>query len=159
MACDQTGVTVHEGELDREDVRVLLAHHIAEMSSASPREACHVLEADSLRDSAICFVSLRDSQEKLLAIGALKRLGAAHGELKSMRVAGKALGQGIGSLLLGHLIAMARDAGMKRLSLETGNASLFDPAVRLYERHGFERCAPFGDYRETPFTTFFTLEL
>ena len=158
MACDQTGITVHEGELDREDVRALLAHHVAEMSGASPREACHVLEADSLRDPAIRFVSLRDGAGQLLAIGAL-RLDVGHGELKSMRVAPAAIGNGVGSLSLRHLIAIARDAGMKRVSLETGNATLFEPAVCLYERHGFERCGPFGDYRDTPFTTFFTREI
>ena len=156
MACGQTDLSFHEGELDRDDVRALLTHHVAEMSGASPREACHVLEADSLRDPAIRFVSLRGAAGQLLAIGALKRLDVGHGELKSMRVAPDAVGKGIGSLLLGSLIAIARDAGMKRLSLETGNAALFDPAVSLYERHGFERCGAFGDYRPTPFTTFFT---
>lgn len=155
MACDQTNLSYHEGELDREDVRALLAHHVAEMSGASPREACHVLEADSLRDPAIRFLSVRDGGQ-LVAVGALKQLDAAHGELKSMRVAPPAVGQGIGKALLQHLVDLARKEGLSRLSLETGNSTLFTPAINLYERNGFEPCGPFADHRETPFTLFYT---
>ena len=47
--------TFHEGELDRADVRALLAQHFAEMSAGSPPSACHVLAADALDDPAIRF--------------------------------------------------------------------------------------------------------
>jgi putative acetyltransferase len=29
----------------------------------------------------------------------------------------------------------------------------------LYEKEGFERTGPFGDYADTPFTRFFTREI
>jgi putative acetyltransferase len=145
-----------EGELDRADVRDLLQHHFAEMRADSPPEACHVLPIDGLRGPDTRFLSLRDSDGRLLGVGALKTLEPGHGEIKSMRTHPKALGQRIGSAILGHLVEMARNGGMTRISLETGNSPLFAAANRLYERSGFVRCGPFGGYSDTPFTHFFT---
>ncbi|QNN66151.1 GNAT family N-acetyltransferase [Sphingomonas rhizophila] len=146
---------VHEGELDRDDVRALLTFHFKQMRAGSPRDACHVLDLDSLRDPAIRFFSLREA-DRLLGIGALKTLDATHGELKSMRTEPEALGRGVGGRMLAHLIETAQEMGLTRLSLETGNTELFAAANRLYERDGFEHCAPFGDYKPTPFTHFYT---
>ena len=145
-----------EGELDRDDVRALLALHFTEMRAESPPSACHVLPVDTLRDPAIRFFSLRDESDNLLGIGALKTLDPGHGEIKSMRTASGALGKGIGGALLDHLIKVARQMGMTRLSLETGNSPLFAAANRLYQRDGFAPCGPFGGYPDTPFTLFYS---
>lgn len=66
---------------------------------------------------------------------------------------------GIASLLLTHIVAQARSAGFTRLSLETGAADNFLPARRLYEKFGFEYCAPFGEYRADPNSAFMTRTL
>ena len=146
--------TFHEGELGTGDVRALLAHHFAEMTAGTPPSACHVMPADALADPSIRFFTVRDDDGTLLGCGALKRLAGDHGELKSMRTADAALGRGVGGAMLNHLITVARAQGMTRLSLETGNS--FAAANRLYQREGFERCGPFGGYRPTDFTTFYT---
>lgn len=150
--------TIHEGELGHDDVRVLLAQHFAEMRAGSPPSACHVLPVDGLRMPEIRFFTLRENGA-LMGCGALKRLEPGHGEIKSMRTANAALGRGVGKALLDHLVATARAEGMTRLSLETGSTQQFAAALRLYEREGFERCGPFGGYRDTPFTRFFTKEI
>lgn len=150
------GWSFHEGELAQADVRALLAHHVAEMNAGSPPSACHVLAADALADPAIRFFTVRDEAGALLGCGALKTIDATHGELKSMRAAPFVLGRGVGSAMLDHLVKVARGTGMTRLSLETGNSKLFDAANRLYQREGFARCGPFGTYRATPFTSFYT---
>lgn len=159
VACGQTSWAVHEGELGREDVRALLAHHVAEINAGSPPSACHVLAADALADPAIRFFSLRNEEGALLGIGALKALAPDHGELKSMRTVSAALGRGVGSAMLDHLVATARAAGMTRLSLETGNSPLFAAANRLHQRDGFMPCGPFNGYRDTDFTLFYTREI
>ena len=159
MPCGQTSWAFREGELDRDDVRALLAHHVAEMNAGSPPSACHVLAADALADPAIRFFILRDEGGALLGTGALKALDPGHGELKSMRTAPAALGRGVGSAMLAHLVATAKAAGMTRLSLETGNSPLFAAANHLYRRDGFTRCGPFGGYRPSDFTLFYTREL
>ena len=66
--------TIHEGELDRDDVRALLAQHFAEMTAGTPPSACHVMPADALRDPTIRFFTLRDNDASLLGCGALKCL-------------------------------------------------------------------------------------
>ena len=149
---------IFEGELDLDDVRALLSHHFSEMRASSPPEACHVLPIDGLKVPAISFFTLRENGV-LLGCGALKQLEPGHGEVKSMRTADAALGRGVGKALLDHIIMIARSAGVKRLSLETGSTELFAAANRLYERKGFELCGPFGDYADTPFTRFFTKEI
>lgn len=151
--------TFHEGELDRDDVRALIAQHFSEMRAGSPPSACHVLTADSLKDPTIRFFTARDVDGSLLGCGALKRIADDHGEIKSMRTVDAALGRGVGSAILGHITAMARVSGMKRLSLETGNTDVFAPANRLYVRDGYRECGPFGGYRPTDFTTFYTREI
>ena len=148
--------TFHEGELDRADVRALLALHFAEMTAGTPPSSCHVMPADALADPAIRFFTIRDENGVLLGCGALKRLAEDHGEIKSMRTANPALGLGVGSAMLDHLTTVARSMGMKLLSLETGNSPAFAAANRLYQREGFERCGPFGGYRPTDFTTFYS---
>ena len=159
MDCGQSDWLICEGELDLADVRALLDHHFAEMRADSPPEACHVLPIDGLRVPGIRFLSLRDSRGRLLGVGALKSLEPGHGEIKSMRTHSNALGRGVGRAMLERLIDLARSLGMNRLSLETGNSSLFAAANRLYETSGFVRCGPFGDYPDTPFTHFYTREI
>ena len=149
---------IFEGELDHADVRRLLSQHFSEMRSGSPPEACHVLPIQGLMVPEIRFFTLREDG-LLLGCGALKRLATGHGEIKSMRTADAALGRGVGKAMLDHFVAVARGEGISRLSLETGSTEQFAAATRLYEKEGFQRCGPFGDYPDTPFTRFFTREI
>lgn len=151
--------TIHDDDLHRDDVRALLAQHFAEMRADTPHDACHVMTADALEDPAIAFLSLREPDGRLAAVGALRRLDAHHGEIKSMRAADAARGTGAGKAMLDALIERARAMGMTRLSMETGNSPLFAAANRLYEGAGFARCGPFAGYKATPFTHFFTREI
>ena len=146
------------GDLDSADVQALLELHFSSMRSNSPPEACHVLPADGLRDPALTFWSMRQDGD-LLGVGALKELSPQHGEVKSMRTAPEALGRGVGSAILGHIVAEARGRGYKRLSLETGSTEPFAAALHLYQREGFTPCEPFSGYEPTPFTRFFSRTL
>jgi len=94
-----------------------------------------------------------------VAVGALKRLSASHGEVKSMRTAAAARRRGVGVAMLQHIITAARDRGITKLSLETGSWPFFRPAVALYKRHGFVECPPFGDYMLDPSSIFLTREV
>ena len=147
--------TFHSGGLDCEDVQCLLTFHFEQMRGTSPPEACHVLPIEGLRDPTVSFWSLREDGQ-LLGVGALKQLSISHGEVKSMRTAPEALGRGVGSAVLDHLVAEARRRGYTRLSLETGSTEPFAAALRLYQREGFVPCGPFRGYKDTPFTHFYT---
>jgi putative acetyltransferase len=153
------GLRFLSGELDREDVRALLAEHLAGMHANSPPQSVHALPIEGLRREGVTFFSARDGDGKLLGIGALRELDGEHGEIKSMRTASDALGRGVGTAMLRHLLTLARERGYRRVSLETGTPEAFAPARRLYERHGFALCTPFADYREDPFSCCMTLAL
>jgi putative acetyltransferase len=151
-------LTFHAGDLDSADVCALLAWHFDQMRTTSPPEACHVLPANALADPSIVFWSARNDGN-LAGIGALKRLGHDHAEVKSMRTVPAYLGTGVGRAILRHIIDEARRRGYRRLSLETGSAASFAAAIRLYETEGFVSAGPFANYVETPFTRFFTREI
>lgn len=140
-------LAIRAGGLDHPAVLALLRVHADGMLAASPPDACHFLDLSGLQRSDVSFYSAWDGDD-LAGIGALKRLDADHGELKSMRVAASHLGRGVGRALLDHLIEQARAAGMTRLSLETGTTPPFAPALALYASAGFQPCAAFGDYRD-----------
>ena len=142
-------------DLSGEPTRALIARHLAGMRANSPPESIHALEIDKLRGPDVTFWSVW-LEEEIAGCGALKRLDALRGELKSMRVADAFLGRGVGRALLEHLIGEARARGMESLWLETGSAAAFIPALRLYESAGFVRCGPFDGYTDDPFSVFMT---
>jgi putative acetyltransferase len=140
------------------DIRELLERHLTFAHTHTPPHDVHALDIDGLLDPAVTFYSYRlDGQ--LLGVGALKQLDPRHAELKSMHTAAEARGRGIGRAILSHLIAVARDRGCRRVSLETGTVAAFTPARSLYASAGFEPCGPFAEYRPRPSNTFMTLSL
>jgi putative acetyltransferase len=140
------------------DVYALLERHLAFCRATSPAEDVHALDLDGLLDPDVTFFSVRRDGE-LLAIGALKQLDPAHGELKSMHTAAVARGQGAGRALVDHLLAVARQRGYRRVSLETGTMDAFGPARSLYQTAGFTEYGPFGTYWASPNSTCMTLSL
>ena len=147
-----------EDDLSGAPVRALLEVHFAGMLANSPAESCHFLDFDGLRAGDVTFWSIHKG-DHLAGCGALKRLDAAHGEIKSMRTAEAFLRQGVAARMLDHIMDQARERGLARLSLETGSSAAFEPALALYRTHGFTDCDPFADYRPDPFSRFMTRAL
>ncbi len=145
-------------DLEGEAIRALIARHLRGMREHSPPESVHAFDLSGLRDPAVTVWSVW-ADGALAGMCALAELGDARGEIKSMRVADDHLGRGVGRAMLAHLVAEARRRGMTSLWLETGSAPAFAPALRLYERAGFQRCGPFGAYVDDPFSIFMTLRL
>lgn len=127
------------------EIEALLEEHLRDMRSVSPPDSTHALDLEGLRRAEITFWTAWKAG-RLLGCCALRELDAAHGEVKSMRVARDQRGKGIGARLVVHLIEVAKTRGYSRLSLETGAMPFFAPARRLYQRHGFVECEPFGAY-------------
>lgn len=146
---------IRDGDLGDPRVVTLLAEHVATARAATAPGSAHALDLDGLRSPDIRLWTIWEDGV-LLGVGALKRLAADHGEVKSMHVAMAARRRGAGAAMLAHIAAAARAAGMTRLSLETGSWDYFAPARALYARHGFLPCGPFGAYREDPNSVFMT---
>jgi putative acetyltransferase len=145
-------------DLSGPGIAALLREHLEEMRSITPPESTHALDLDGLRRPEVTFWSVYDGAE-LVGCGALKELDAVSAEVKSMRTAAAAQRRGVGSAVLGHLVAQARERGYARLYLETGSAGFFAPARALYRKFGFRYCEPFGDYRPDPNSVHMTLAL
>jgi putative acetyltransferase len=140
------------------DVRQLLEAHLVDMRAVSPPGSIHALEIEELRRPDISFWAAR-RQGELLGCGALLELSPSKGEIKAMRTAPAARGQGVGTAVLESIVAEALRRGYQRLSLETGSQDYFAPARRLYAGHGFAVCGPFGSYRDDPNSTFMSRHL
>ncbi|KQS01546.1 acetyltransferase [Sphingomonas sp. Leaf357] len=145
-------------DLSHPAVIALLDYHLAQALENSPPGAVFALDHNGLRAPDVTVWSAWEG-ETLLALGAMKELDAAHGELKSMRTAPDQLRRGAGGMMLGYLIAEARARGYARLSLETGSNAAFAAARAMYERAGFETCGPFAGYSDTGFSRYYTLGL
>jgi putative acetyltransferase len=145
-------------DLSRPAVHELLREHLAHMYELSPPECVFALDLDRLRTPDISFYTAWEGAT-LMGCGALKALSPAHGEIKSMRTPARLRSKGAGRAVLERIIQTATERGYTRLSLETGSHPDFRPAHRLYERYGFARCGPFGDYREDPHSVFMELRL
>jgi putative acetyltransferase len=154
---------IAEDDLSGREIAVLLQEHVASMLENSPPGLSFALDLDTLRQPNITFLAAWDDTApeglRLMGCGALKQLGGRIGEVKSMRTSSEHLRKGVAAAVLQRLIDLAMARNYESVKLETGTGPAFAAAQTLYERFGFVRCGPFGDYVESPFNVFYTLAL
>ncbi|WP_438955499.1 GNAT family N-acetyltransferase [Cognatiyoonia sp.] len=120
----------------------LLKQSHALMESLFPPEENFYLDIDAICADHIDFFTARDG-DTVLGTAALAYCGD-YGEVKSMYVDEAARDKGVGAALLRQVEDAAREKSLPILKLETGDK--LHAAHRLYRRHGFVDCGPFGDY-------------
>jgi putative acetyltransferase len=141
---------------DQPEVRDMLARLDAYCAALYPAESNHLMDIASLMQGDVLFLVARDVDGAAVGCAALVNQ-QEYGEVKRMFVDERKRGLGTGRKLLEHLVMFARMSGLSVLRLETG---IHQPeAIGLYERLGFERRAPFGDYREDPLSLFMEMRL
>lgn len=150
-ACMSERFRIVQDDLSSEQIVALLALHLSEMHRWSPACKVHAMPVERLREGDVTFYAAW-AGDRLAACGALKELAPDRGELKSMRAAPEWRGKGAGEAILLHLMAEAERRGYRWLGLETGRPAEFEPAQRLYAKHGFTECEPFGDYVSDEFS-------
>lgn len=151
-------VTIAPERPDQDDLDRLFDRHRAFCHADTPPESIHMMDRAALAGEGIGFYVMRQGG-RVIGMGAVKRIGADEGEIKSMHVLSDERGRGLGRRMVDHLIAAARAQGMTRLWLETGAQDSFAPARALYAAAGFVPCKPFADYRPDPMSVFMTLPL
>ena len=133
---------------DSADAVTLIAELEALLEPLYPRESRHGYTVEKLIGQGVAFFVLRD-HDTAAGCGGVQIFGKAYGELKRMYVRPQFRGLGYGKLLLNHLEDFARrEHGVGLLRLETGIHQR--EAISLYERMGFQRIPPFGDYKVDP---------
>lgn len=149
---------IRQDDLSSAATQRLLELHLAGMHATSPPGQVFALDLSGLQSPEVTVWSAWEG-ETICGIGALKRLGSAAGEVKSMRTHPDHLRRGVAEALLERIIAEARAGGLETLSLETGSGPAFEPALALYRRRGFVDGGPFGDYVRSAFNQFLHLDL
>ncbi len=147
-----------EGQLDDPRVIALLQVHVNRARAETAPGSAHALDLSGLKTPDVRFFSAWEG-ETLMGCGALKTFASGHGELKSMHTAQSHRGKGVGDAMVRRLVDEARAMGLSRLSLETGSWPYFAPAHRLYARHGFADCPPFGAYVADPNSRFMARDI
>ena len=132
------------------DAEALLRESHTLMQALFSADDNHFLSIDELcADNIQLFVARVDGVAA--ASGALKSL-KDYGEVKSMFTSREYRGQGLADAILTKIENAARENGLSLLRLETGD--LLHEAHRLYNRHGFVECGPFGEYTESDASIF-----
>jgi putative acetyltransferase len=151
-------LTIREDDLSSAATQRLLAFHLEQMHRHSPAGSVFALDLSGLRIPQVTVWTTWRGQQ-IVAVGAMKALDGTSAELKSMRTHPDHLRQGAAACILDHIIAVARQRGLKRLSLETGSGPAFEAALTLYRKRGFTEGDAFADYLPSSFNRFFHLQL
>ncbi len=132
---------------DSADAMALIAELEAVLSPQYAPESRHGFSVEKLLRQGVAFFVIR-VDGAAAGCGGILMVGNDYGEVKRMFVRPQFRGLGLAQLMLDHLAAYCQQYGAHVLRLETGIYQT--EAIRLYERYGFVRIPPFGDYFEDP---------
>ncbi len=141
---------------DSPDAAQLIFELDAHLIPMYPLESHHGYSVDKLlREGVVFFVARQDREPA--GCGGLQLFGTEYGEIKRMYTRPAFRGLGLGKAILNRLAEYAVEHCVPLLRLETGIYQT--EAIGLYERFGFVRIPPFGEYRDDPLSLFFEKRL
>ncbi|KQT48824.1 acetyltransferase [Aureimonas sp. Leaf454] len=153
------GIAIAQETPLQDDVRALVSALNATMRPLTPPQFQFQLTAEQMADPSVTVFVARDAAGRAVAMGSLKTHDHGVGEVKRMFTRPERRGTRIGSRLLARIETRARELGITRLVLETGEAVGFEAAWRIYERHGFRQCTAVLDYPDSGFSRFYDKKL
>jgi GNAT superfamily N-acetyltransferase len=116
-----------------------------------PPQSRHAYSVEKLLREGVNFF-IASYNDQLAGCGGIK-LYEDYGEIKRMYVRPSHRGRGLGKAILNTLSEFAKERGIGILRLETGIYQT--EAIGLYDAYGFQRCAPFGEYKADPLSVYF----
>lgn len=143
----------------QDDVRAMVSELNAFLIPLTPREFQFQLTAEQMAEPAVTVLVARDAAGRAVGMASLKQYDSGLGEVKRMFTLPRMRGQRVGSKLLQRIESLARENGLTRLVLETGEAQGFEPAWRVYERGGFQVCGAVLDYPDSGYSRFYEKQL
>ena len=152
-------VTIAQETPLQDEIRALVAELNAYMIPLTPREFQFQMTVEQMAESATTLFVARNANGRAIGMGALKEHDEDLGEVKRMYTLPEVRGERVGAQLLGYIENLAREKGLSRLVLETGEAPGFEPAWRLYERGGFTVCGAVLDYPDSGYSRFYEKKL
>lgn len=138
------------------DAQALISALDADLTARYPRAPVHGIDPSTLvAQGGVLLVGRRDGRP--VACGALRPLPDGTVEVKRMFVDPSMRRTGVARALLARLEAIARERGFALVRIETGDRQ--PEAVALYERAGYARIPPFGEYVGNSFSVCFEKRL
>ena len=123
-----------------------------------PKESQHGYSIEKLVAQRVEFFVLFEDEAPAACGGVQffddpKRADEGYGEIKRMYVRPGFRGRGYAKQMLKHLEELATASGFSKVRLETGISQ--PEAIGLYERNGYYKIPPFGDYWDDPLSFFY----
>ena len=134
----------------RADVIELIEQLDAYQSSLYPPESNHLDSIDAMSKSNAFFIAAYSGSE-ICGIGSVKLIDD-YGEIKRVFVPSNQRGKGIAKAIMKELERYLVKQAVVYARLETGIHQ--KEAIQLYEKLGYDRVDPFGDYKEDPLSVF-----
>jgi putative acetyltransferase len=145
-------ITIQPERPDTVEAVALIRELEAALDPLYPSESRHGFSVGKLIAEKVAFFVLR-YEGAPAGCGGVKLFGTEYGEIKRIFVRPQFRGKGLSKLIMEHLAEYARERGIPILRLETG---IYQPeAIGLYERLGYQRIGPFGEYKEDPLSIYF----
>ena len=143
---------------DEPGIRPLIEALDAYQLSLYPAESNHLDSAGELGKSNVVFLCASDG-DTIMGCAAAKVVDGPelYGEIKRLYVVPDYRGLGLSRRLMQELEARLLGRGVHIARLETGIRQ--PEALRLYERTGYRKRPPFGDYADDPWSVFMEKKL
>ena len=157
MAADKS-FTIRKEDPRTESARTLIGELDAYLDPLYPKESQHGYSIEELVAQRVEFFVLYGDEAPVACggvqfFGDLERADEGYGEIKRMYVRPEFRGRGYAKKMLQHLEGLAASKGFSKVRLETGISQ--PEAIGLYERNGYYKIPPFGDYWEDPLSFFY----
>lgn len=142
--------------------RVLISELDAYLDPLYPAESQHGYDVEKLIAEGVEFFVLYEDGAPA-GCGGVQLFGTpsgsneSYGEIKRMYVRPGFRGRGYAKTILEHLEGVAAANGYARVRLEVGISQ--PEALGLYERTGYYKIPPFGDYWDDPLSFFYEKRL
>jgi putative acetyltransferase len=145
-------ITITRERPDTADAQMLINELERHLAGLYPIQSRHGLSVARLLEERVAFFVLRYADDPA-GCGGVQCFGKEYAELKRMYVRPDYRRKGLGDQIVKHLEAYAQAQGIGIIRLETGIYQ--EAAIRLYERMGYQKIPPFGDYEDGPHNLFY----
>ncbi|MGH9766461.1 MAG: GNAT family N-acetyltransferase [Blastocatellia bacterium] len=149
-------ITVQIDDPASSEARELIEQLDGYLTGLYPAESNHLLPVEALRPPNVTFL-VASVDGEVAGCGAFVNQGEDYAEIKRMFVLPEFRGLKLGRRILEELEKHARASGLELARLETGVHQ--SEALLLYEKAGYQRRGPFGDYSDDPLSIFMEKKL
>ena len=128
------------------------------MKSLYPDEFCYLADQAELAQADAHFIGAFVDGQLLGIAGSLRKQDDTnYAEIKRVFIDVRYRGKGLATALMQALETRICNDGIQLAKLETGSKQ--PAAIRLYTKLGYQRCAPFGGYKDHPLSVFMEKQL